>query len=127
MKCNFKKDNKEICKNNALQNEKFCYWHSKKIPEEEKNKQRSKGGKSKIIKVKSDFKEFELNTIADVCNLNTVLINSVLQNKIDLRVATGICYLLNMQLKGIELKSIESKIFKMEDIVIKLPPSFSQH
>ena len=126
MKCRFKKSNKETCKNNSLHNDKYCYWHSKKITEAEKNLNRSNGGKQKIIKCTGDFPEYELNNIAEVCKLNTVLINSVLQNKIDLRIATGIGYMLNLQIKAIELVSIESKLFKMEDIIIELPKSFTE-
>ena len=126
MKCSYKKNNSESCKNNSLHNDKFCYWHSKKIPAATKHENRSKGGKNKIIKCTSEFPEYELNNIADVLKLNTVLINSVLQNKIDLRIVTGIGYMLNLQMKGIELNSIESKLFKMEDIIIELPKSFTE-
>ena len=126
MKCQFKKKNNQSCKNNSLKNDKYCYWHSKKITEAEKNMNRSNGGKNKIIKCNSDFPEYELNNIADVLKLNAVLINSVLQNKIDLRIVTGIGYMLNLQMKAIELNSIESKLFKMEDIIIELPKSFTE-
>ncbi len=127
MKCCYKKKNKESCKNNSLKNDKYCYWHSKKITEAEKNLNRSNGGKNKIIKCNSEFPEYELNNISEVCKLNTALINSVLQNKTDLRLATGIGYLLTLQMKLIELQSIESKIFKMEDIFISLPESFNEN
>ena len=126
MKCSYKKNNSESCKNNSLKNDKFCYWHSKKITEAEKNMNRSNGGKNKIIKCNSDFPEYKLDNITAVCKLNTALINSVLQNKIDLRIATGIGYMLNLQIKAIELVSIESKLFKMEDIIIELPKSFTE-
>ena len=127
MKCSYKKKNKDTCKNNALKNDKYCYWHSGKISEAEKNMNRSNGGKQKQIKCNSDFPEYELKNIADVLKLNTVLINSVLQNKIDLRIATGIGYMLNLQMKAIELVSIEGKLFKMEDIIIELPKSFTEN
>ena len=127
MICTFKKKNKETCKNNSLKNDKYCYWHSKKISEAEKNLNRSNGGRNKIIKCNSVFPEYELNNIADVLKLNAVLINSVLQNKIDLRIVTGIGYMLNLQMKGIELNSIESKLFKFEDIFISLPKSFNEN
>ena len=126
MKCQFKKKNNQSCKNNSLKNDKYCYWHSSKVTEAEKNLNRSNGGKNKIIKCNSDFPEFELNNITDVCKLNASMVNSVLQNKIDLRIATGIGYLLNLQMKAIELHSIESKLFKMEDIIIELPKSFTE-
>jgi hypothetical protein len=115
MKCNFKKSNNEVCGNNAMNKDTKCYWHSKKIPESEKNKKRSEGGKNKIIKVNSRFEDYELNNIADVLKLNTVLINSVLQNKINLRIATGIVYMLNLQIKGIELNQIVKRIDELEN------------
>jgi hypothetical protein len=124
MICTFKKKNKETCKNNSLKNDKFCYWHSKKITEAEKNLNRSNGGKQKQIKCNTEFVEFEIESIKGVCKLNATLINAVLKNKIDLKIATGICYMLNLQMKAIELETIESKIFKMEDVIIKLPESF---
>lgn len=122
MKCNFKKTNNEVCKNNALLNDSKCYWHSKAIPESEKNKSRSSGGKSKIIKVNSNFQDHELKSIADVLKLNELLINKVLKNKLDLRLATGIGYLLNLQMKTIELSGIGNKN-DLENIIIniKLP------
>ena len=126
MKCRYKKKNKESCKNNSLKNDKYCYWHSSKVTEATKQENRSKGGKQKQIKCNTEFVEFELNNIADVCKLNASMVNSVLQNKIDLRIATGIGYLLNLQMKAIELVSIESKLFKMEDIIIELPKSFTE-
>lgn len=127
MKCRYKKNNSETCKNNSLKNDKYCYWHSKKITDKEKTEARATGGKAKQIKCNMEFVEFEIETIRGVCKLNATLINSVLKNKIDLKLATGVCYMLNLQLKAIELQSIESKIFKMEDILIKLPEGFEQN
>jgi hypothetical protein len=124
MKCRYKKNNSETCKNNSLKNDKYCYWHSSKITEAEKNLNRSNGGKQKQIKCNTEFVEFEIESIKGVCKLNATLINAVLKNKIDLKIATGICYMLNLQMKAIELETIESKIFKMEDVIIKLPESF---
>ena len=124
MKCSYKKNNKETCKNNSLKNDKYCYWHSSRVTEAEKNLNRSNGGKQKQIKCNTEFVEFEIESIKGVCKLNATLINAVLKNKIDLKIATGICYMLNLQMKAIELETIESKIFKMEDVIIKLPESF---
>ena len=124
MKCRYKKNNSETCKNNSLKNDKYCYWHSSKITEAEKNLNRSNGGKQKQIKCNTEFVEFEIESIKGVCKLNATLINAVLKNKIDLKIATGICYMLNLQMKAIELETIESKILKMEDVIIKLPESF---
>ena len=93
--------------------------HSKKIPEDEKNKVRSAGGKSKLLKVKGDFKECELTSISEVGKLNTSLIFQVLQNRIPIRVATSLCYLLNLQLKIIEVENIEKRLSLIEDKLLK--------
>jgi len=123
MKCNFVKANKEVCGNNALLKDTKCFWHSKKVSDDDKNKVRSAGGKSKIIKTSGGFDYYKLDNITDVNNLNTAMINAVLQNKIDLRVATGIAYMLNLSIKGIELSNIENKINEIEKLVVhvKLP------
>ena len=117
MKCNFVKSNNEVCGNNAMNEDEKCFWHSDKISEDEKNKQRSKGGKSKVIKCEVEFENFELNNFADVRNLNAVLINRVLQNELDLRIATGVCYNLNLQMKLIQFEIFENRISELEQRV----------
>ena len=117
MKCNFVKSNNELCGNNAMIEDEKCFWHSDKISEESKNEQRSKGGKSKVIKCEVEFENFELNNFADVRKLNAVLINSVLQNKIDLRIITGVCYNLNLQMKLIQFEILENRILELEQRV----------
>lgn len=112
MQCDFIKENKEVCKAKALKSDTKCYAHSSKISEAEKNVFRSSGGKQKQLKVYSEFDNYELDNIDEVLKLNTVLINSVLQNKIDLKIATGICYLLNMQVKCIDIKNKIDNEFK---------------
>ncbi len=108
---NCKKNN---CNALALKNDLYCYMHSKKISDVERHKARSKGGKRKVITVNSEFEQYALNSISDVMKLNAVLINSVLQNKIDLRIITGIAYNLNLQLKLIEMESIAQRISELE-------------
>jgi len=120
MKCKFKKSNGETCKNLCLKSDRFCYWHSKKIPEAEKKMNRSNGGKNKVIKVNSEFEQCELNSISDVMKLNSVMINRVLNNELDLRIATGITYMLNLQIKGIELNTIEMRIDKIEQVNVRI-------
>ena len=117
MKCNFVKSNNEVCGNNAMNEDEKCFWHSDKISEDEKNKQRSKGGKSKVIKCEVEFENFELNNFADVRKLNAVLINRVLQNELDLRIATGVCYNLNLQMKLIQFEIFENRISELEQRV----------
>jgi len=126
MKCNFKKPNGETCKNLSLKEDRFCYWHSKKIPDAEK--QRSKGGKNKIIKTDGLFPEISLNTIGNIIELNSLMINKILKNEADVRLCTGIGYLLNLQVKCIELNTLEKRIDEVEKVIvhIKLPEGFKK-
>jgi hypothetical protein len=129
MKCKFIKSNGETCKSLSLKDEKFCYWHSKSIPEKVKQENRSNGGKQKVIKVNGEFPEIELNSIGDILKLNSLMINKVLKNDIDVRLCTGIGYLLNLQIKCIELNNIEKKIDNLEKITvhIKLPEALQSN
>ncbi len=114
MICKKIKSNGETCKNPALTKDIYCYWHSKKVPEAEKFEHRSKGGKNKIIVTNGYFPLFKLNSIKDVLKLNSSMINQVLQNELDLRIATGLTYMLNLQCKGIETATIEKRLSVIE-------------
>ena len=111
---NCKKNN---CNALALKNDLYCYMHSKKISDVERHKARSKGGKRKVITVNSEFDNYELNTIADVMKLNAVMINRILNNELDIRIGTGVCYLLNLQLKLIDTGLIEQRITELENTI----------
>ena len=126
MKCRYKKNNSESCKNNSLHNDKFCYWHSKKITEATKQENRSKGGKQKQIKCNTEFVEYDIQNIKGICELNATLINAVLKDKVSLKIATGICYMLNLQMKAIEIQNAQSKTNNMPDVYITLPEAFKQ-
>lgn len=126
MKCSHKKKNKDTCKNNALKNDKYCYWHSGKISEAEKNMNRSNGGKQKQIKCNTEFVEYDIQNIKGICELNATLINAVLKDKVSLKIATGICYMLNLQMKAIEIQNAQNKISNMPDVYITLPEAFEK-
>lgn len=120
MNCTFEKSNGETCKNLSLKEDKFCYWHSAKVPETIKQQNRSAGGKNKIIKTDGSFPELNLNTISNIIKLNSLMINKVLKNEADVRICTGIGYLLNLQIKCIELSSVEDRLEKVEKIVVQV-------
>ena len=115
MKCKSKN-----CNANALKNDSRCYYHSSIISESEKTANRSKGGKSKIIKAKKTYKNYSLKSVADVMNLNEQMINDVLANKLDLRICTGLAFCLNLQIKSIETSDIETRLEKIEKININI-------
>ena len=132
MKCEQKKNNGEQCKNPSLNGEKFCYWHSEKISEVEKHENRSKCGRSKIIKVNGNQPEYNLTSIKNIIKLNSLMINKVLRNKEDLRVCTGLGYLLNLQMKLIETNELEKRLERVEgklptNIIVKLPEAFENN
>jgi len=129
MRCNFVKKNNEVCGNNALidsDSDGKCFWHSDKISEDEKNLCRSNGGKVRQIRIKTEYENFELNTIADVMKLNALLINEVLKNKISLRVLTGISYSLSLQMRLIEVENIEKRLSLLEDKISKTDYELSE-
>ena len=105
------------CNALALKNDKYCYMHSKTITAEARREARSKGGKRKVITVNSEFDNYELNTIAGVMKLNAVMINRILNNELDIRIGTGVCYLLNLQLKLIDTGLIEKRISELENTI----------
>ncbi len=108
------------CNALSLKGDVRCYFHSDKITDKEKKQARTKGGKTKQIKINSAFKYYKLNNISDIMRLNEVLINGTLQNEIDLRIITGIAYNLNLQTKLIELQSIEKRLTELENSYFKL-------
>lgn len=71
--------------------------------------------------VSEELPEMELKTVEDVMKLNSIMINRFLKNEVDLKYWAGINNLLNLQIRGIELTSIEKRI---DDIEITLPKEF---
>lgn len=106
-----------LCNAAALRNDVHCYFHSDKITDEEKRQARQKGGEARKIRVSKDYDNFELRNINDIIILNEKLINDVLQNKIDLRIMTSTAYNLQLQIKAIQLETIENRISQIEQRV----------
>ena len=106
-----------LCNAAALRNDVHCYFHSDKITDEEKKQARQKGGEARKIRVSKDYDNFELRNINDIIILNEKLINDVLQNKIELRFVTGIAYNLQLQMKLIQLETIDKRLAELEKFV----------
>lgn len=99
---------------------KYCYLHNTDVSESSKNEARSKGGKQKIIKVLNPLKDnIKINNVNDINILITFLINEVLGNRLDLRVATGVTYMANCLLKVFEISDIEKRIDAIEQNIAK--------
>ena len=106
-----------LCNANALTSDVHCFFHSDKITDEEKRQARQKGGEARKIRVSKDYDNFELRNINDIIILNEKLINDVLQNKIELRFVTGIAYNLQLQMKLIQLETIDKRLAELEKFV----------
>lgn len=78
--------------------------------------------------IAEEFQENELKTVEDVVNLNSTMINKILKNEADLNFCSEINRLLNIQIRGIELLSIEKRIENIETkIKINLPEGFGSN
>lgn len=120
MKCNFTKSNGEKCKTNAMKNG-FCYFHNPEISEEEKRNAVVKGGKSnKMLMVNSRFPEVKLKSAKDVSKLLSMMISKVMNNELDLRIATGITYIASHLLKAYEQTDLQEQIDNIEEMINKL-------
>ena len=120
MKCNFIKSNGEKCKTNAMKNG-FCYFHNPEISEEEKRNAVAKGGKSnKMLMVNSRFPEVKLKSAKDVSKLLSMMISKVMNNELDLRIATGITYIASHLLKAYEQTDLQEQIDNIEEMINKL-------
>ncbi|MBS1516990.1 MAG: hypothetical protein JSS91_02790 [Bacteroidetes bacterium] len=82
------------------------------------------GWNDKNYQIVEDLPDFELKTIEDIAKLNSMVIKKILKNDPELRYSSGINNLLNLQIKSLELLSIEKRIEKVEEIVNNLPASF---
>lgn len=120
MQCEFIKSDGNRCKSYSMQGSAFCYLHNSNISDKSKNEARSKGGKQKIIKVLNPLKDnIKINNVNDINILITYLINEVLGNRLDLRVATGVTYMANCLLKVFEISDIEKRIDTIERNITK--------
>ena len=124
-RCIFIKENGEQCNSIPLKNDVFCYFHSPAM-EEERKRSVSKGGKRKIIVISENSNSnliknlpFKLNSVKRVTKFYELLINETLSGNIDLRIATGLGYLLSGLLKSLELSEIEERLEGIENLIMQ--------
>lgn len=117
MQCEFIKSDGNRCKSHSMQSSMYCYLHNSSVSERSKKEARSKGGKSKIIKVSNPIGQpIEIKSSKDISVLITDLINKVLSDQLDLRIATGITYMANCLLKVYEISDLEKRISRIEQL-----------
>ena len=104
------------CRMLPLKDDNYCYIHSNKTVEEKKISLRN-GGKRKVY-IFTDFPEVKLKSISDINRFIALMINKILKNEMDLRIGTGINYLLMTLIKSLELSEIEQRLNKIEKKLI---------
>jgi hypothetical protein len=120
MKCKGISKSGKNCNTNAMNNG-YCYFHNPDISKEEKRASLSKGGKSnKLIRVNSLFPEIKIKSAKDVTKLLSLMINKVMNNELDLRIATGITYITSHLLKAFEQTELNEKLDNIEEMINKL-------
>lgn len=112
-RCLFVKESGDQCGAAAMRNSVFCYFHAPEATERRKESRRN-GGKKKVLVTSVIQDPIVLNTPRQVTKFYSQLIIDVMNQKTDLRFATGIGYLLNGLLKAMELSEFERRIEKIE-------------
>lgn len=109
--CKFIKENKEQCRANAIQEDEYCFWHSKKMAEQ-RNEAVMKGGNSP--KRNYDNEEITLRTTADIVELIERTVNELRRNRTSTRIANAVGYLAGISLKAIEQSDLEKRLEVIE-------------
>jgi len=113
-RCKFVKESGENCGALSMKDSDYCFFHNPKTAAAREESKRN-GGKSRIIVVNGKFPEIKIKKVSDVVRLLTDLINGVLSGETDLRIATGITYIANTVLKGLELGEVEKRLAELEE------------
>jgi len=100
------------CRMLPLKNDVYCYIHSKLTTEQKRVSLRN-GGKSKVL-ICSDFPDMKLNTVSEINLFIVMLINKILKGEMDLRLGTGVNYLIQTLMRGMELSEFETRLNSIE-------------
>lgn len=122
-RCIFIKENGKQCNSIPMKNSAFCYFHNPEM-EAERLESKRNGGKRKIIVVSENVNSkllnnlpFKLRNAKQISKFYEMLINETLAGNLDLRVSTGLSYILSGLLKAIEMTEIETKINNIENLL----------
>lgn len=116
-KCKFRKG-KKTCKNFALTDDDYCFFHSPKKAKERAEAQR-KGGKKALAEKKRILEEsnIQIKNTSDVIKLLNETINQVRTGDIEVKIANCVGYLSGICLKALEQGDIEERLTALEDKV----------
>lgn len=110
-KCKYIKDNREKCNANAINEDEYCFWHSKKMAEKRTEAVKNGGNSPKRH---YENEEISLRTTADVVELIERTINELRRNRTSTRIANAIGYLAGISLKAIEQSDLERRMEVIE-------------
>jgi len=117
MGCQFVKPSGEQCKAKALDNDEFCFFHSKNEEVVQSRKQAaSKGGRSNK-KVECTQDPIKINSTSEIIDLYEKTVNDLRTGKIDIRRANSIAYICNSMLKAFEQRDILAKLQTLETVL----------
>jgi len=116
-KCKYRKG-KRHCKNYALTDDNYCFFHSPRKAKERAEAQR-KGGKKALAEKKRVLKEsnIQINNPSDVVKLLNETINQVRIGEIEVKIANAVGYLSGICLKALEQGDIEERLTALEEKV----------
>ncbi len=117
MRCKHIKPDGSACKAGTIRNSGFCWFHSPRINNIEKQYSRYLGGKNRhmpVVMIK--LPEISIKGPRDVPPLLLDTIQHLRRGEIDVRLGTALCYLSNVLLKSYE-PELEARIVKMENFL----------
>ncbi|HEY5124448.1 MAG TPA: hypothetical protein VIK14_12000 [Ignavibacteria bacterium] len=116
--CKAVKGNGETCGAKAMKESEFCYFHNPAVSEQRKESKRN-GGKHKVIVINGSdmYKPVKLETPKQVTRFYNKLVNEILSGEMDMRIATGIGYLLNGLLKSLEMSELTERLENIETMI----------
>ena len=115
-KCEYIRSNKKQCNAQAVQGEKYCFFHSKNPKVIEKRLKASvKGGKAGTAS--PNIEHFELKTVNQIMKLLEFTTNGLLQGEISREKASCIGYLSNILIGAIKDHKFEERLEAIEHAI----------
>ena len=118
MKCTHKKKSGSICKANAVNGSKFCFFHDPANDNERKIAQ-SSGGKGNKIVVNDPLEPIELKTAQDVVNLLEDTVNRVRSGELDVKIGNCLGVLSGQVIKALEIVSVSNRVEIIERAILE--------
>lgn len=95
-------------------NSPFCYLHSPAIPESQKQKNRSAGGKNNAVAILKPLPPLKIEKAADIIGLLVETVNEVRAGRIETRLANSLAILSGHLLRAFEISDLEQRLESLE-------------